>query len=159
MIFVPDQAENTNNLCLLLQVPGPHKQLRPIIRFRLRYWWWTIPVCALLSLQLLQVRGEMVAGAALMFLCRCQAYLDQLVEKHPDIVTRESLGKSIQVKPETRWSDYSVDWPAGETAGHGDDHPAGGGGGGRGEGGEEENDIGDGAPAAWGESGLLRSAG
>ena len=31
-----------------------------------------------------------------MFLCRCQAYLDQLVEKHPDIVTRESLGKSIQ---------------------------------------------------------------
>ena len=31
-----------------------------------------------------------------MFLCRCQAYLEQLVEKHPDIVTRESLGKTIQ---------------------------------------------------------------
>ena len=30
-------------------------------------------------------------------LCRCQAYLEQLVEKHPDIVTRESLGKTIQV--------------------------------------------------------------
>ena len=28
---------------------------------------------------------------------RCQAYLDQLVEQHPDIVTRETLGKSIQV--------------------------------------------------------------
>ena len=31
-----------------------------------------------------------------MFLCRCQAYLEQLVHKHPDIVTRESLGKTIQ---------------------------------------------------------------
>ena len=31
-----------------------------------------------------------------MFLCRCQAYLEQLVQKHPDIVTRESLGKTIQ---------------------------------------------------------------
>ena len=27
---------------------------------------------------------------------RCQAYLDQLVTHHPDIVTRETLGKSIQ---------------------------------------------------------------
>ena len=31
-----------------------------------------------------------------MILCRCQAYLEQLVTKHPDIVTRESLGKTIQ---------------------------------------------------------------
>ena len=31
-----------------------------------------------------------------MTLCRCQAYLDQLVAKHPDIVKRERLGSSIQ---------------------------------------------------------------
>ena len=31
-----------------------------------------------------------------MTLCRCQAYLDQLLENHPDIVTRECLGTSIQ---------------------------------------------------------------
>ena len=81
------------------------------------------------------------------------------MEKHPDIVRRESLGKSIQVRARIERQLHYTDCPAGETAGPGDHHPARGGGGARGAGGEEEDNLGDGAPAAGRESGLLRGAG
>ena len=56
---------------------------------------------------------------------RCQAYLDQLVDQHPDIVTRETLGKSIQVVEDfvEIKTCKRVTYP-GAKAGHGDNHRA-----------------------------------